>query len=109
MTAGWIRVVGQVTAVVTWRLVTWEIAPITDQTKLDCPCSRRRAFPRAAPGGRAHCRRDPAGHEAARLSDTFRRPVSRRIGGVERNWQPSMATGGDGWRRESRRKRPSAT
>jgi hypothetical protein len=44
MIAGWIRVVGQVTAVVTGRLVTWEIAPITDQTKLDCPCSRRRAF-----------------------------------------------------------------
>jgi hypothetical protein len=34
MIAGWIRVVGM-----TGRLVTWEIAPITDQTKLDCPCS----------------------------------------------------------------------
>jgi drug/metabolite transporter (DMT)-like permease len=44
--------------------------------------ARRRAFPRAAPGDRAHCRRDPAGHEAARrLGATFRRPVSRRIGG----------------------------
>jgi hypothetical protein len=39
MIAGWIRVVGQVTAMVTGRLVTWEMAPITDQTKLDCPCS----------------------------------------------------------------------
>ena len=39
MIAGWIRVVGQVTAVVIGRLVTWEIAPMTDQTKLDCPCS----------------------------------------------------------------------
>ena len=39
MTAGWIRVVGQVTAVVIGRLVTWEIAPMTVQTKLDCPCS----------------------------------------------------------------------
>ena len=38
MIAGWIRVVGQVTAVVIGRLVTWEIAPMTDQTKLDCPC-----------------------------------------------------------------------
>jgi hypothetical protein len=66
--------------------------------------------PAAAPGDRARCRRDPAGHEAARrLSDTFRRPVSRRTGGVERSWQPSMTTGGDGRRRESRRKRPSAT
>jgi hypothetical protein len=39
MIAGRIRVVGQVTAVVMGRLVTWEMAPITDQTKLDCPCS----------------------------------------------------------------------
>jgi FAD binding domain len=39
MIAGWIRVVGQVTTMVTGRLVTWEMAPITDQTKLDCPCS----------------------------------------------------------------------
>ena len=39
MTAGWTRVVGQVTAVVTGRLVTCDIAPMTDQTKLDCPCS----------------------------------------------------------------------
>jgi hypothetical protein len=37
--AGWIRVVGQVTDVVTGSLVTWEIAPMRDQTKLDCPCS----------------------------------------------------------------------
>jgi hypothetical protein len=26
-------------AVVMGRLVTWEMAPMTDQTKLDCPCS----------------------------------------------------------------------
>jgi hypothetical protein len=35
MIAGWIRVVGQVTAVVIGRLVTWEIVPMTAQTKLD--------------------------------------------------------------------------
>jgi len=39
MTAGWIRGVGQVTAVVIGRLLTWEIAPMKDQTKLDCPCA----------------------------------------------------------------------
>ena len=33
-TAGWILVVGQVTAVVTGRSVTCEIAPMTGQTKL---------------------------------------------------------------------------
>jgi hypothetical protein len=38
--AGWIRIVGQVTEVVTGRLVTWEIAPMTAQTKLDCPTGR---------------------------------------------------------------------
>ena len=35
----WILTVGQVTAVVIGRLVTWEIAPMTDQTKLNWPCS----------------------------------------------------------------------
>jgi len=39
MIAGWIRVVGQVTAVVTGSPVTCEIAPMTAQTKLDWPCS----------------------------------------------------------------------
>ena len=39
MMAGWIRVVGHVTDVVIGRLVAWEIAPMTAQTKLDCPCS----------------------------------------------------------------------
>jgi hypothetical protein len=39
MIAGWILVVGQVTAVPIGRLVTWESAPIMPQTKLDCPCS----------------------------------------------------------------------
>ena len=39
-TAGWMRTVGQVTAVVTGiREVTWESAPITDQTNGDSPCS----------------------------------------------------------------------
>jgi hypothetical protein len=37
MIAGWIRVVGQVTAVVTGSLVTWEIAPITDQRSWTAP------------------------------------------------------------------------
>jgi hypothetical protein len=37
--AGCTRIVEQVTAVVTGRLVAAEIAPITDQTKLLCPCS----------------------------------------------------------------------
>jgi hypothetical protein len=39
MIAGWILVVGQVTAVVIGRSVTCEIAPITDQTKLEFLCS----------------------------------------------------------------------
>ena len=38
-TAGCIRTVGQVTAVVTGREQTWEIAPMTPQTKGLCPCS----------------------------------------------------------------------
>jgi hypothetical protein len=32
MIAGWIRTVGQVTAVVTGSSQTWEIAPMTDHT-----------------------------------------------------------------------------
>ena len=54
--AGWIRVVGQVTAVATGRLVTWETAPMTAQTKLDCPAhpatggnGRRSTAPRTLP------------------------------------------------------------
>ena len=39
ITAGCVRTVGQVTAVVTGRSQTWEIAPIIDQTKGDCPCA----------------------------------------------------------------------
>jgi hypothetical protein len=39
MIAGWILMVGQVTAVSIGRLVTCESAPITDQTKLELPCS----------------------------------------------------------------------
>ena len=38
--AGWIRIVGQVTAVVTGRSVTWPRAPITDHTNGLWPCSR---------------------------------------------------------------------
>lgn len=37
--AGWVRTVGQVTAVVTGRSHTWATAPIIDQTKGDCPCA----------------------------------------------------------------------
>ena len=37
--AGWIRTVGQVTAVVTGRSVTCEIAPMTDHTNGLWPCS----------------------------------------------------------------------
>jgi hypothetical protein len=38
--AGWIRSVGQVTAVVTFiESVAWAIAPITDQTNGLWPCS----------------------------------------------------------------------
>jgi len=33
ITMGWIRIVGQVTAVVTGNAQTWEIAPIIDHTK----------------------------------------------------------------------------
>ena len=39
MIAGWMRTVGQVTAVVTGRSQTWLIAPIADHTKADSPCS----------------------------------------------------------------------
>src|SRR6478735_598289 len=39
MIAGWMRVVGQVTAVVTCRSQTWLIAPITLQTRGLLPCS----------------------------------------------------------------------
>ena len=40
MIAGWMRTVGQVTAVVTRiRSVAWAIAPITDQTNGLWPCS----------------------------------------------------------------------
>jgi hypothetical protein len=40
MTAGWMRTVGQVTAVVTCsRSVAAAIAPITAHTKVDSPCS----------------------------------------------------------------------
>ena len=40
MIAGWIRSVGQVTAVVTFiESVAWAIAPITDQTNGLWPCS----------------------------------------------------------------------
>ena len=39
MIAGWVRTVGQVTAVVTGSEQTWEIAPITDHTKGLWPCS----------------------------------------------------------------------
>ncbi len=38
-TAGWMRTVGQVTAVVTGSEQAWEIAPITDQTNGLWPCS----------------------------------------------------------------------
>jgi hypothetical protein len=38
-TAGCMRTVGQVTAVVTGRSQTCEIAPITDHTNGLCPCS----------------------------------------------------------------------
>ena len=37
--AGWIRIVGQVTAVVTGSVQTWLIAPIIDQTNGLWPCS----------------------------------------------------------------------
>ncbi|GMA18877.1 hypothetical protein GCM10025862_08980 [Arsenicicoccus piscis] len=37
MIAGWIRTVGQVTAVVMGRSHTWLMAPIADQTKADSP------------------------------------------------------------------------
>ncbi len=36
-TAGWMRTVGQVTAVVTRSRVVAAMAPMTDQTKLDWP------------------------------------------------------------------------
>lgn len=39
MTAGWTRTVGQVTAVVTGRSHTAQMAPITDQTNGLWPCS----------------------------------------------------------------------
>ena len=39
MIAGWIRIVGQVTAVVTGRSHTCEIAPIIDHTNGLWPCS----------------------------------------------------------------------
>ena len=40
MIAGWMRMVGQVTAVVSLIcVVAWESAPIVDHTKLLCPCS----------------------------------------------------------------------
>lgn len=39
MIAGWIRTVGQVTAVVTCRSQTWLIAPIMLQTSGLLPCS----------------------------------------------------------------------
>ena len=39
MTAGWMRVVGQVTAVVTGRSHTCEMAPIIDHTSGLWPCS----------------------------------------------------------------------
>jgi hypothetical protein len=38
MIAGWIRSVGQVTAVVTGSEVTWESVPMTDQTNGLWPC-----------------------------------------------------------------------
>ncbi len=38
ITAGWIRTVGQVTAVVTWSPVASPTAPMTLQTKGLCPC-----------------------------------------------------------------------
>ena len=39
ITAGWMRVVGQVTAVVTGSRQAWERAPIIPQTNGLCPCS----------------------------------------------------------------------
>ncbi len=40
MIAGWIRIVGQVTAVVTGMPLAWAaIAPIIDHTNGLCPCS----------------------------------------------------------------------
>jgi len=39
MIAGWMRTVGQVTAVVTGSEVAWAMAPMTAQTKGDSPCS----------------------------------------------------------------------
>ena len=39
MMAGWMRSVGQVTAVVIGSVVAPETAPMTDQTKLLSPCS----------------------------------------------------------------------
>jgi hypothetical protein len=39
MTAGCVRIMGQVTAVVTGSRHTWESAPITDQTNGLSPCS----------------------------------------------------------------------
>jgi hypothetical protein len=39
ITAGWIRTVGQVTAVVIGSRHAWESAPIIDQTNGLCPCS----------------------------------------------------------------------
>ncbi len=40
MIAGWIRTVGQVTAVVTGRSQTCEMAPIIDQTRALSPWAR---------------------------------------------------------------------
>ena len=37
--AGWMRMIGQVTAVVMGSEEAWEIATMTDHTKLDWPCS----------------------------------------------------------------------
>ena len=39
MIAGWMRIVGHVTPVVTRRSVTWLIAPIIDHTNPLWPCS----------------------------------------------------------------------
>ena len=39
MTAGWMRTIGQVTAVVTGSEQAWESAPMTPQTKALSPCS----------------------------------------------------------------------
>ena len=53
ITAGWIRTVGQVTAVVTGSFVTWEIAPIVDRSptaarQLASRARRRVRAPRAS-------------------------------------------------------------